>query len=153
MALDSHPHAFRFEGRWWVSELPAADALALLTAQRRWDAAQVRAQRWAVALVIGALVGTGGMLGIGVLAGLAPALYLVLLPLGFGVGVVVGAIVNRRLLGDRLTEAPATPRPVTGRLVRVPPAVVRFVDEDTTLDDLLAWSEQGYVPKDRRPAR
>ena len=152
MALESHPHVFRFEGRWWVSELPAADALALLVEQRRWDAAQVRAQRWLVAVIVGAIVGTGGTLTIGALAGLAPALYLVLLPLGFGVGVVLGAVVNRRLLGDGLTAPPATPRPVTGRLLRVPPAVARFADEHTALDDLMTWSEQGFVPKDRRPA-
>ncbi len=151
MALDSHPNVFRFEGRWWVSPLPAAEALALVTAQRRWDAAQVRAQRWLPAVVIGAIAGTGGTLGIGVIAGLAPALYLVLLPLGFAIGVVVAALINKRMLGDRLTATPETPRPETGRLVRVPPSVARFTDENTPLGDLMAWSEQGFVPKDRRP--
>ncbi len=142
MAVDAHPNVFRFEGRLWVSELPGEEARAELAAQRAWDGAQVKAQRWVVALVIGATLAAGTALG------LAPAVYLVLLPLGFGVGAVLGAVVNRRILGDRLLVAPETARPTTTELTRVPSAVARRTDENTPVADLIAWSKQGFVPKD-----
>lgn len=148
MAVDAHPKVFRFEGRLWVSELPGEEARAELAAQRAWDGAQVKAQRWVVALVIGAIVGTAATLAAGTALGLAPAVYLVLLPLGFGVGAVLGAVVNRRILGDRLLVAPETPRPTTTELTRVPSAVARRTDENTSVADLITWSKQGFVPKD-----
>ncbi len=151
MALDGHPNAFRFEGRWWVSAEPAEVAHAAIVDQRRWDAAHVRSQRWMWALAIGAILGTAGTLGLGTLAGLSPAIYLVLLPLGFGVGAVVGALVNRRILGDRLHAATDGPRPTVPELVRVPPAVVRFTTPQTPVADLVSWSREGFVPRQSRP--
>lgn len=147
MAIDAHPNVFRFDGRLWVSELPAAEARAQLVEQRAWDAAQVKSQRWLVSLVLGAVVGTAATLALGTLAGLAPAVYLVLLPLGFGAGAVLGAVVNKRMLGDRLTAPTTTPRPTTAELTRIPPSVARRTDESTPADDLIAWSKQGFVPK------
>ncbi|MDO7882162.1 hypothetical protein [Antiquaquibacter soli] len=147
MALEAHPNVFRFDGRLWVSELPGAEARAQLVEQRTWDAAHVKSQRWVLALVVGAAVGTAATLGLGTLAGLAPAIYLVLLPLGFGAGAVLGAVVNKRLLGDRLTAPTATPRPTTIELTRIPSAVARRTDASTPVADLIAWSKQGFVPK------
>ncbi len=91
MALEEHPHVFRYDGRLWVSALPGAEARAQLVAQRAWDNAHLKSQHWTAAIVIGAIVGTGVMLGLGVATGLAPAIYLVLLPLAFGAGAVLGA--------------------------------------------------------------
>lgn len=147
MGVESHPHVFRFDGRLWVSELPATAARDQLVAQREWDAAHVKSQRWVVALVIGAIVGTAVTLGLGTLAGLAPAIYLVLLPIGFATGAVLGALVNKKLLGDRLTAPTSTPRPTTVELTRIPSAVARRTDETTPVGDLIAWSKQGFVPK------
>lgn len=151
MALDGHPHAFRFEGRWWVSTEPAEIAYAAIVEQRRWDAAHVRSQRWTWALAIGAVVGTAATLGLGTLAGLSPAIYLVLLPLGFGAGAVVGAVINRRILGNRLLESTDGPRPTVPELVRVPPAVVRYTTAQTPVDDVVSWSREGFVPRQSRP--
>ena len=154
MALEDHPNVFRFEGRLWVSEDPRETASRDFAAQRKWDAGQLRSQHWTLALALGALAGTAATLGLGTAAGLAPVFYLVLLPLGFGAGAVVGAVVNKRILGPRLTEVPTTPRPETPHLTRIPAAVARHTDENTPLADLVAWSEQGFVPKDeRRPTR
>lgn len=150
MALEGHPHAFPFEGRWWVSVEPAAEARDALVAQRKWDAAHLRSQRWFWALGIGAVVGTAATLAVGTLANLAPAIYLVLLPLGFGIGAVLGAVVNRRLLGDRLHDTPEGARPAVPELVRVPSAVLRHVTPATPIDELLAWSRQGFVPREDR---
>jgi hypothetical protein len=148
MALDSHPNVFRFDGRLWVSELPGSEASAQLAAQRAWDSAHIKSQRWVPALVIGAVLGTAATLALGTWGGIAPALYLVLLPVGFGVGAVLGAVVNKRLLGDRLTDVPPTFRPTTVELTRIPSSVARRTDEHTSADDLIAWSKQGFVPKD-----
>lgn len=147
MGVESHPNVFRFDGRLWVSEVPGAEAREQLVAQRTWDAAHVKSQRWVLALVLGAIVGTAATLGLGTLAGLAPAVYLVLLPLGFGAGAVLGAVVNKRMLGERLTAPTDIPRPTTTELTRIPLAVVRRTDETTPLPDLIAWSQQGFVPK------
>lgn len=147
MALEEHPHVFRYDGRLWVSALPGAEARAQLVAQRAWDNAHLKSQHWTVAIVIGAIVGTGAMLGIGVATGLAPAIYLVLLPLAFGAGAVLGAVINKRMLGARLHATPETPRPETTPLTRIPSAVARKTDETTPVDDLIAWSAQGFVPR------
>ncbi|MFZ2963411.1 MAG: hypothetical protein WA006_01865 [Rhodoglobus sp.] len=57
MALEDHPNVFRYEGRTWVSLAPRDEARAALAAQRAWDAATARAQRWWVAIAIGAVLG------------------------------------------------------------------------------------------------
>lgn len=152
MALEDHPNVFRFEGRRWVSELPAAEALAQFDAQRKWDATYLKSQHWTLSLILGAIAGTAVTLGLGTWGGLAPVFYLILLPLGFGAGAVAGAAVNKRILGDRLTDAPDTPRPETVRFTRVPAAVARHSTDLTPASDLIAWSEQGFVPTDKRAA-
>ncbi len=148
MAVEEHPNVFRYDGRLWVSELPGEEARAQLVAQRAWDNAHLKSQHWTIAIVIGAIAGTAVTLGIGTATSLAPAIYLVLLPLAFGAGAVLGAVINKRMLGSRLTEAPATERPQTTALTRIPSAVARRTDRDTPLADLIAWSAQGFVPRD-----
>jgi hypothetical protein len=140
MALDNHPNVFHFEGRAWVSELPGPEALAQLRAQRAWDAATIRAQRWWVAIAIGATVGTGATLWIIDQAGLAPVANIIFLPLGFAVGAVLGAIVNKRILGDAIATATATERPQLVHLTRIPPRVVRTADSDSTVEEIITLS-------------
>lgn len=147
MALDDHPNVFRYEGKLWVSLEPREVAHAQLVAQRAWDAAQAKQQRWWPAIAIGAAVGTAAVLGLGIFLGMPPAIYLFVLPVGFGVGAVLGASVNKRLLGsnDLGPDAPATARPQIPRLVRVPPGVARKAAPDSTASDLIAWSTRGFL--------
>jgi len=140
--LDNHPNVFRFEGRLWVSELPKDEMRRQLLEQRSWDAATARQERWWIAIAIGAGLGVAATLGIGIATGVAPTAYLLALPLGFGVGAVLGALVNKRIVGD---SVPPTPRPTIATLRRVPKSVERRAPADATAADLLAWSEQGFV--------
>ena len=82
MALEQHPHAFRYEGRWWVSETPREQARDRLDAQRDWDRRNARAQRWWVSITIGAALGVALAFGLGVLVNLPAFVYLISLPIG-----------------------------------------------------------------------
>lgn len=130
-------HLFRFEGRLWVSLAPADEARAALAAQRAWDAAAGRAQRWWVAIVIGAMLGVSAVLGLGVLTGLPPFVYLILLPVGFAAGAVVGAMVNKRF-NPAASRAPSTPRPIVPELHRVPASALRRLPADASAADIIA---------------
>lgn len=142
--IDDHPNVFRYEGKTWVSELPREQALDQLKAQRAWDARNAKLQRWWVAIAIGAAIGTAGTLLLGTLASLAPGVYLVLLPLGFGAGAVLGALVNKRL-NPEAQHASLPPRPQTTKLTKVPPRVVRGAPSDASVRDLIEWSTRGFV--------
>jgi hypothetical protein len=144
MALEEHPNAFRYEGRWWVSETPRERALAELKAQRAWDAQNAKLQRWWVAIVIGAVVGVVGTLAVGNATGVPPALYLFALPVGFGIGAVLGALVNKRI-NPEAAHASLPARPTTPFLVRVPPRVASKAPADASARDLIDWSQRGYV--------
>ena len=145
MAIGDHPNVFRFEGRTWVSALPREVALAQLTSQRAWDASNAKLQRWWVAIAIGAAIGTAGTLALGNAAGLAPAIYLVLLPVGFGVGAVLGALVNKRFFAPEAQHESLGPRPVITELTRIPSRVVRAAPPDASTADLIEWSKRGFV--------
>ncbi len=147
MALDDHPNVFRYEGKLWVSELPREEMHAQFVAQRAWDAAHVKSEHWTLAMVIGAIVGTAATLGLGTAAGIAPALYLFLLPIGFAFGVVIAAMVNKRIVAAAGTTPATTPRPELTGLTRIPSAVARKVSDDNSVADLIAWSKQGFVPE------
>lgn len=151
MTLDNHPNVFRYEGKLWASELPRDEMLAAFVAQRAWDAAHVKAERWTLSFVLGAIAGTIATLVLGTAIGLSPATYLVLLPLGFGGGVVLGAVVNRWLLGLSRNTAEAAHvldgRPELHEMTKVPAAVARNTDEFTPIADLMEWSQQGFVPR------
>jgi hypothetical protein len=144
MALDDHPHVFRFEGRIWVSLAPREKAIAQLRSQREWDAANARLQRWWVAIIIGAVVGVVATLGLGTSAGLAPAVYLLLLPIGFGVGAILGALVNKRV-NPTGQHASLPERPSTVALTEVPPRVARAAVADSTAAQIIEWSRRGFV--------
>ena len=144
MALENHPNVFRFEGRLWVSEAPRERAVAQLKAQRDWDGRNAKLQRWWVAIGLGAIIGVAGTLALGTVAGLAPAIYLVLLPVGFGVGAVLGALVNKRVNPE--SQHPSLPeRPTTPLLVRIPPRVASKAPSDASAKDLIEWSTRGFV--------
>jgi len=144
MAIGDHPNVFRYEGKMWVSEQPREIALAQLVEQRAWDATNARLQRWWVAIAIGAVVGTAGTLALGTAAGLSPGIYLVLLPLGFGAGAVLGAVVNKRFTPDA-QHSSLGPRPVITPLTRVPPRVARNAPPEASAKELIGWATRGFV--------
>ena len=144
MALDENPWVFRFEGRLWVSETPRERALAELRAQRAWDAQNAKLQRWWVAIAIGAVVGIVLTLALGTATGIPPALYLFALPVGFGIGAVLGALVNKRITPASQHES-LPERPTVPFLVRVPSRVASKAPADASARDLIEWSRRGYV--------
>lgn len=143
MALDDHPNVFRYEGKLWVSELPREEAHRQLVAQRAWDAATAKQQRWWVAIVVGAAVGVLAVLGLGIALGAPPVIYLFVLPVGFGAGAVLGAVVNKRLLG--VEALPATERPEVVHLTKVPFLVARRAAADATAREIIDASTRGFL--------
>lgn len=145
MALDDHPNVFRFEGHHWVSLAPRDEAIAQLRAQRAWDASNAKLQRWWVAITIGAVVGVGATLALGTAAGVAPTVYLLTLPVGFGAGAILGALVNKRFNAPDRQHASLPARPTTVPLTRVPSRVARAAPVDATATEVIEWSERGFV--------
>jgi hypothetical protein len=145
MALVDHPNVFSFEGRLWVSELPRDDARAQLANQRAWDAANLRYERWGLAIAIGAVAGVLVTFGLGTLAGQPPAVNLFILPIGFAVGAVLGAVINKRIRARALENSPLPPRPVIADLVRIPPEVAKRAPGDATAAQLIEWSQRGHI--------
>lgn len=141
MALEEHANVFRFEGRTWVSLAPRDEARAALAAQRAWDAATARAQRWWIAIAIGAVLGTAIVFGVGVLTGAPPFLNLIVLPIGFAFGAVLGAMANKRF-NPGAAEAPATQRPAVPELTRVPASLARRIPDDTTAAEIIALARR-----------
>lgn len=148
MALDDHPNVFSFEGRLWVSELPRDQARAQLQDQRAWDSANLRYERWGLAIALGAAAGVLVTLGLGTLAGQPPAVNLFILPIGFAVGAVLGAVINKRVRARALENSPLPPRPVITAIVRVPLEVAKRAPGDSTASQLIDWSHRGYVGGD-----
>ena len=144
MALDDNPWVFRYEGKLWVSETPRELALAQFQAQRAWDAQNAKLQRWWVAIAIGAVVGVVLTLALGTATALPPAVYLILLPVGFGVGAVLGAVVNKRITPES-QHASLPDRPAAPFLVKVPRAVAYSAPADSSAKDLIQWSQRGVV--------
>jgi hypothetical protein len=128
MSLDQNPWVFRFEGRLWVSETPRERAHSELVAQRAWDAQNAKLQRWWVAIAIG----------------IPPVFYLFALPVGFGIGAVLGALVNKRM-NPEAQHVSLPERPTTPFLVRVPPRVASKAPADASARELIDWSQRGYV--------
>jgi hypothetical protein len=142
MSLNDHPKVFQFGGKVWVSELPREQALAQLTAQRAWDVAMIRAQRWWVAITIGSALGTGVTLLLSNLVGAPLFANVVFLPIGFAIGAVLGAVVNKRILGDSLATISASERPTLVTLTKVPARVVRTADADSTVAEIVELSRR-----------
>lgn len=143
MALDNNPWVFRFEGRLWVSELPREQMFSKVTAQRAWDAANLRREHWGIAITIGAAVGTLATFGFGYLVHFPGIVDLLLAPIGFGIGAVLGAMVNRRFVKPRPEES--SPRPDIPIMTKIPPSVARKSPEDASARELIDWSRRGYV--------
>jgi hypothetical protein len=141
MALEDHPNVFRFEGRTWVSLAPRDEARAALAAQRAWDAATARAQRWWVAIAVGAVLGTAIVFAVGVLTGAPPFLNLIVLPIGFAFGAVLGAMVNKRF-NPGAVAAQASARPEVPELTRVPASLARRIDPEATAAEIIALARR-----------
>src|SRR5690606_28581183 len=135
MALDNSPHCFRFEGRLWVTEIEPEEALRQFAAQRAWDAASVRSQRWMPAVVIGAVLGIAATIAASTAVNLPIALYLFTLPVGFAIGAVLGALVNKRILG--VDAAVPGDRPTMAPVTRVPYSVARKAPEDASATEII----------------
>ncbi len=145
MALEDNPWVFRHEGKLWVSELPREQMLYQLNDQRAWDAANARHERWGFAIAVGAAVGVLVFFVLGSLAGLPTVVNLFVLPVGFAVGAVLGAVVNKRVRAVALHNSPLPARPVIAAMVRIPPEVVKRAPEDSTGTQLMQWARRGYV--------
>ena len=145
MTLDEHPHVFRYEGRLWISELPRDEMQRQLADQRAWDAANARHERWGLAIAIGAAAGVVITYGLGYFAGLPPVVNLFLLPLGFAVGAVLGAVINKRVRASELANSPLPARPTIAAMVRIPPEVIKRAPADATAKQLVEWSRRGFV--------
>ena len=139
MALDEHPNVFRFESRTWVSSAPRDEALEQLRAQRAWDRENAKLQRWWLALSIGAAVAVGSS------ANLDPTLYLLLLPLGFGGGAIIAALVNKRFNAPDAQHASLPARPTTVPLTLVPSRVAKAAPEHASAAEITERSNRGFV--------
>ncbi|WP_010202861.1 hypothetical protein [Salinibacterium sp. PAMC 21357] len=145
MALDEHPNVFRFEGRSWVSQSPRDEALEQLRAQRAWDAANAKLQRWWVAITIGAIAGVAVTLALGTAADADPTGYLLLLPLGFGAGAILGALINKRFNARDGQHESLPERPTTVALTQVPSRVAKAAPPYATATEIIEWSNRGFV--------
>lgn len=145
MALDEHPNVFRHEGRLWVSELPKAEMQRQLADQRAWDVANARHERWGLAIAIGAAAGVVVSFALSYFAGLPPVVDLFILPVGFGIGAVLGAVVNKRVRATELANSPLPQRPTIAAMVRIPPEVIKRAPSDVSAKQLVEWSRRGFV--------
>ena len=141
MAVDeSHPNVVRFDGKLWVSELESDALIPQLAAQRAWDVAHEKANRWWLALGIGALIGVAVTLVVGGVLGAPPVLNLFILPIGFAVGAVLGARVNEKLRPGRAADQALGDRPRAALMVRLPRHVARTAAPTSTATELIELS-------------
>lgn len=145
MALENHPNVFRFEGRLWVSQAPREEALEQLRAQRTWDANNAKLQRWWPAITIGAIAGVVATLALGMAADVDPTVYLLTLPLGFGSGAIVGALLNKRFNAPDRQHASLPERPTTVALTQIPSRVAKAAPPYATATEIAEWSNRGFV--------
>jgi hypothetical protein len=139
MSLDNNPYCFTFEGRLWVSELPRDEMLRQITEQRAWDAANAKHERWGLAISIGAVIGVVMTLAFVSSVGSPPLANLFLLPIGFGVGAVLGASANKRIRQNTLHNSPLPERPTTERMTRVPRSLAARAPEQSSAREILDW--------------
>jgi hypothetical protein len=140
MALDESPWVFRYDNKWFVSELPKAEAVAQLDAQRAWDTENARVNHWALAIGIGAAVGTILTFIGSWLLGAPPVLNLFLLPIGFAAGAVIGGKTNEGLRRTRPEDASLPPRPKAAPMTKVPRRVVANADSSLSAKEIIELS-------------
>ncbi|MCY7412977.1 MAG: hypothetical protein LH471_08105 [Salinibacterium sp.] len=138
--LDEHPNCLRFDRKLWVSELPREELYFQLVAQRAWDDQHERVNRWQLALALGAAVGVAVALGVSAWLGAPPALNLFTLPIGFGVGAVLGARVNEWLRPRRAADAALPPRPTVAAMTKVPRRVAAMTPLTATAREIIELS-------------
>jgi hypothetical protein len=140
MALDDNPWVLRFDGKLWVSEVPREELERQLLAQRAWDDANAKANHWALAIGIGAVLGTAVTLGFGYVTHLPPVVNLFVLPVGFGIGAVLGGLVNERLRPRRAADAALPARPKAAPMVKVPRRVASLTSAESTAKQIIELS-------------
>lgn len=145
MPLDEHPNVLRHDGRLWVSDIPRERLRAQIADQRAWDAVTARRERWGLAISLGAVAGVLVTVGIATLAGAPPVANVFILPVGFAVGAVLGAVVNKRILARAPRVPDRGPRPTVATMVRIPPEVVKRAPVDAGVEQLIRWSTRGRV--------
>lgn len=134
---ESHPNVVRFDRKLWVSTLPADQLAAQITAQRAWDDANSRVNRWPWAIGVGAAIGTGVLLVVTTLLGAPPVVNLFLLPVGFAVGAVLGGMVAERLRPTRPADAALGDRPAVLAMTRIPRRVAARADAESSAQELI----------------
>ncbi len=137
---ESHPNVVRFDRKLWVSTIASDELAAQIDAQRAWDAANSRVNRWPIAIGLGAVVGSVVTFALTALLGAPPIANLFLLPLGFAIGAVLGAVVSEQLRPRRPADAALGPRPATAVMTRLPRHVATRADADSTAQELIDLS-------------
>lgn len=140
MALDDSPWVFRYDNKWFVSELPKEQMLAQLQAQRDWDTENARVNHWALAIGIGAAAGTVATFVLTLWLGAPPVLNLFLLPVGFAIGAVAGGRINESLRTKRPEDAQLPPRPKAATITKVPRRVVANGDALLSAKEIIRLS-------------
>ncbi len=147
VAIDeTHPNVVRFDNKLWVSLLPREQLSQQLAAQKSWDDANARANRWALAIGIGAVAGAALCYLITRLLGAPPVLNLFLLPVGFAIGAVLGGLVNERLRPSRPADAALGPRPLVDEMTRIPRRVASTAERSIGAQELIELSTPGRGP-------
>lgn len=137
---ENHPNIVRFDRKLWVSQLSAEELAAQIAAQRAWDDSNARANHWALAIGIGAAIGTVLTFVAATLLGAPPVMNLFVLPVGFAVGAVLGGMVNERLRPKRPADAALGARPPVAPMTRIPRRVAATADADSTAKQLIELS-------------
>jgi hypothetical protein len=141
MAVDeTHPNVVRFDGKLWVSEVSSEQLMPQLTAQRAWDNANDKANRWWLALGIGGLAGVIVGWWLSATLGAPPVMNLFTLPVAFATGAVLGARVNEKLRPSRAADQALGERPHASLMVRLPRHVARSADATATATELIRLS-------------
>ncbi len=147
MAIDeSHPNVVRFDNKLWVSTLPSAELAGQLIAQKAWDDANARANRWGLAISIGAVAGSAVSYLVTRFLGAPPVVNLFLLPVGFAVGAVLGGLINERLRPTRAADQALGARPSVHEMTRIPRRVVALADPLSTASELIDLASSGRRP-------
>ncbi len=147
MAADeTHPNVVRFDGKLWVSELESEQLLPQLTAQRAWDDANDKANRWWLALGIGGIAGVIVVWWLSATLGAPPLMNLFTLPLAFAFGAVLGARVNEKMRPARAADQALGLRPQAALMVRLPRHVARSADASSTAKELIRLSTPRSKP-------